>query len=94
MNSGCYDNDMSKIIISINVLDRKKMTEKEIKKKDIKFFYRGTDLSNDFIILSAKLKVFFGKKNEIEKNKTNLLKEKTFSTQPNKNLWEHFQKFK
>ena len=78
MNSGCYDNDMSKIIISINVLDRKKMTEKEIKKENIKFFYRGTDLSNDFIILSAKLKCSLGKKMKLKINKTNLLKEKNF----------------
>ncbi len=81
MNSGCYDNDMSKIIISINVLDRKKMTEKEIKKENIKFFYRGTDLSNDFIILSAKLKCSLGKKNEIE-NKQNKLIERKKLSQP------------
>ena len=79
MNSGCYDNDMSKIIISINVLDRKKMTEKEIKKENIKFFYRGTDLSNDFIILSAKLKCSLGKKNEIEKKQNELIERKKLS---------------
>ena len=91
MNSGCYDNDMSKIIISINVLDKKKMTEKEIKKEDIQFFYRGTDLSSDFIILSAKLKCSVGKKNEIEKKQNDLIeKKKTVPTQPNKNMWEYF----
>ena len=79
MNSGCYDNDMSKIIISINVLDRKKMTEKEIKKENIKFFYRGTDLSNDFIILSAKLRCSLGKKNEIEKKQNELIERKKLS---------------
>ena len=79
MNSGCYDNDMSKIIISINVLDRKKMTEKEIKKENIKFFYRGTDLSNDFIILSAKLKCSLRKKNEIEKKQNKLIERKKLS---------------
>ena len=79
MNSGCYDNDMSKIIISINVLDKKKLTEKEIEKKDIKFFYRGTDLSNDFIILSAKLRCSEGKKNEIEKKQNNLIERKKLS---------------
>ena len=79
MNSGCYDNDMSKIIISINVLDKKKMTEKEIKKEDIQFFYRGTDLSSDFIILSAKLKCSVGKKNEIEKKQNDLIEKKKLS---------------
>ena len=32
------------------------MKEKEIKKKDIKFFYRGTNLEENLIILSVKLK--------------------------------------
>ena len=81
MNSGCYDNDISKILVSINVLDKKKMTEREIKKNDIEFFYRGTSLSDNFIILSAKFKYSLGEKCEIEKNKMILLKEKNFLNQ-------------
>jgi UDP-N-acetylmuramate dehydrogenase len=79
MNSGCYDSDISKFIISIKVLDKKKMIESEIKKEDIKFFYRGTDLSNDFIILSAKLKCSSGDKNEIEKVQNELIQRKKIS---------------
>ena len=79
MNSGCYDSDMSKFIISIKVLDKKKMIESEIKKEDIKFSYRGTDLSNDFIILSAKLKCSLGDKNEIEKVQNELIERKKIS---------------
>ena len=79
MNSGCYDNDIYKIIISINVLDKKKMIEKEIKKENINFFYRGTDLSNDLIILSAKLRCSSGKKIEIEEKQNNLLERKKLS---------------
>ena len=79
MNSGCYDSDISKFIISIKVLDKKKMIESEIKKEDIKFFYRGTDLSNDFIILSAKLKCSLGDKNEIEKVQNELIERKKIS---------------
>ena len=45
MNSGCYDNDISKILISIKVIDKNNLSEFEIEKKDIKFFYRGTNLS-------------------------------------------------
>ena len=81
MNSGCYDNDISKVLISINVLDRKKMTEVEIKKENIKFFYRGTNLSDNFVILSAKLKCSIGEKSEIEK-KQNYLIERKKMTQP------------
>ena len=79
MNSGCYDSDISKFIISIKVLDKKKMIESEIKKEDIKFSYRGTDLSNDFIILSAKLKCSLGDKNEIEKVQNELIERKKIS---------------
>ena len=45
MNSGCYDNDISKILVSIKVIDINECKEKEIKKEEIKFFYRGTNLS-------------------------------------------------
>ena len=38
MNSGCYGNDISKILQSIKVLDIKNGTEKEIKRKEINFF--------------------------------------------------------
>ena len=79
MNSGCYDNDMSKIVISVNVLDIKKMTEKEVKKENINFFYRGTDLSNDFIILSVKLRCSVGEKNEIAKKQNDLIERKKLS---------------
>ena len=40
MNSGCYDYDISKILISINVIDKENLIEKEIKKENIKFLYR------------------------------------------------------
>ena len=31
MNSGCYDNDISKILISLKAIDIEKFEEKEIK---------------------------------------------------------------
>jgi len=79
MNSGCYDNDISNIIISINVLDRKKLIEKEIKKENINFFYRGTDLSRDLIILSVKLRCSIGKKIEIEEKQNDFIERKKLS---------------
>ena len=66
MNSGCYNYDISKVIVSINVFDKRNLTEIEIKKEDIKFLYRGTNLSDNYIILSAKLRFSIGKKNYIE----------------------------
>ena len=47
MNSGCYGHDISKILTSITVIDLKKRQEKVIKSKDIKFYYRGTNLSEN-----------------------------------------------
>ena len=68
MNSGCYNNDISKILYSVQAIDIVKLTEIEIKNKDINFFYRGSSLSDKLIIVSAKLKGKIGKKEEIEKN--------------------------
>ena len=56
MNSGCYGNDISKVLISIKVIDINECIEKEIKREEIEFLYRGTNLSKEFIITSVKLK--------------------------------------
>ncbi len=81
MNSGCYDNDISKVLTSIRVLDKKNYSEFEISKDDIKFFYRNTNLKDNLIILSARFKVSFTKKEEIEK-KQKILIEKKKKSQP------------
>jgi len=67
MNSGCYENDISKVLLSIKAIDIKKLSEIEIKKEDIKFSYRGTNLSDNLILISAKIKGRIKKKEEIEK---------------------------
>ena len=38
MNSGCYHNDISNILLSIRVIDKNKLVETEIKKKRYKVF--------------------------------------------------------
>ena len=91
MNSGCYNNDISKVLISIKAIDKKNLSEIEIKKEDIKFLYRGTNLSEDLIIISAKLKGLIEKKREIEKNNLKFYrKKKIISTKSNKNMWQYF----
>ena len=55
MNSGCYDNDISKVLLSIEVIDKKNLIRIEFKKEDIKFLYRGTNLSDDLIITISKI---------------------------------------
>ena len=66
-------------MLSIKVIDKKKLSEIEIKKQDIKFLYRGTDLSDDFIIISAKLRGSLGEKNLIEKKQVNFIERKKLS---------------
>ena len=52
MNSGCYGDEISKILISIKAVDFRGNII-EINKDDINFFYRGNNLSEDLIYLSA-----------------------------------------
>ncbi len=79
MNSGCYSNDISKVLLSIKAIDLNNLTEIEISKKDINFFYRGTNLRSDLIITSAKLQGLIGKRNEIEKKQNDLIEKKKLS---------------
>ena len=79
MNSGCYDYDISQVLISIRVIDKKKCKEIEIKKEDINFVYRGNNLPEDFIIISAKLKGSLDKKEKIEKKQSDLVQRKKLS---------------
>ena len=73
MNSGCYGADISKILISIEVIDIENCIEKEIKHDDIKFFYRGVNLSKKLIITSVKLKGKSESKDIIEKIQNDMI---------------------
>ena len=75
MNSGCYGSDISKILVSIKVIDNNGK-EKEIKNDQIKFFYRGSNLSKNFIILSAILKGNISSKTIIEKRQNEYIEKK------------------
>ena len=83
MNSGCYNNDISKILLSIQAIDKKKLKQIEIQKDDIEFVYRGSNLSDDLIITSVRLKGLLGEKEFIEKKQSNLIERKKLS-QPSK----------
>ena len=79
MNSGCYNNDISKVLVSINVINILTCEEKEIKKEDIQFFYRGTNLANELIITSVKLIGNTMDKKMILKKQEELIKKKRLS---------------
>ena len=68
MNTGCYGEDVSKILHSIKVIDNQGDT-KEILANDIKFSYRSTNLTENFIITSVKLIGEFSLKKKFLKNK-------------------------
>jgi len=79
MNSGCYGNDISKVLVSVEVIDTYSGKEKEIKRKDINFFYRGTNLANHLIVTSVKLKGIKTDKVLIEKKQRKFIEEKKLS---------------
>jgi len=80
MNSGCYDHDISKILLSVQAMDLNGNI-KVIPSSKIKFHYRGSDLDNDLIFISATLKGSIINKNEIEK-KMKIFSDKKQKSQP------------
>jgi len=82
MNSGCYEEDISKILLSVQVIDLSgKM--KVIYSQDIKFSYRSSDLENNLIFISATFKGKIENKSNIQK-KINSLVERKKKDQPSK----------
>ena len=82
MNSGCYGDDISKILLSVQVMDLEGRM-RVIYSTDIKFSYRGCNLSENFIFISATLKGKEEKKQNIEKKINNLIDQKK-KDQPSK----------
>jgi len=82
MNSGCYQEDISKILLSVQAMDLNGNL-KIIPSAEIKFHYRGSNLANNLIFISATLK---GKKekNEIIEEKMKKFYEKKQKSQPSK----------
>ena len=82
MNSGCYGEDISQIIASVQAMDLDGKV-RVIYSSDIKFSYRDCNLDNNLIFISA---TFRGKKDSklnIEKKINNLVKKKK-EDQPSK----------
>tara|TARA_B100000886_G_scaffold131252_1_gene88490 strand:- start:1020 stop:1937 length:918 start_codon:yes stop_codon:yes gene_type:complete len=79
MNSGCYGDDISKILQSITVIEKNSCKKKEINRSEIKFFYRGTNLSDEFVITSVKLKGETQLKKDIEEKQKRYIEKKKLS---------------
>ena len=100
MNTGCYGDDISKILHSIKVIDTYGI-RREILAKDIKFSYRAASLEDNLLITSVKLTGKHSTKQKIEaKQKTMLERKKksqpsqiktcgsTFKNSKNRKAWE------
>jgi len=82
MNSGCYGEDISRLLVSVQVMDLKgKM--KVIYASDIKFSYRNCNINDDLIFISATLKGEKNDKSNIQKKIKDLVNKKK-KDQPSK----------
>ena len=75
MNSGCYGEDISKILVSIQVMDLQGKI-KVIQSSDVKFFYRRCNLEDNLIFVSATFRGKKDKKINIQKKINNLIEQK------------------
>ena len=82
MNSGCYEEDISKILLSVQAMDFNGKI-KVIYSHDIKFSYRGCNLENNLIFVSATFKGKKENKLNIQK-KINSLVERKKKDQPSR----------
>ena len=82
MNAGCYGNDISKILVSVQVMDFNGRM-KVIYSEDIKFSYRECSLDNNLIFISATFRGKRENKINIEKIMNNLIERKK-KDQPSK----------
>ena len=86
MNTGCYGYDISQILYSIKVIDNKGYL-KEILAKDIKFSYIGTNIKDNLLITSIKLKgTQYIKKKIQEKQLAMIEKKKKITNKKNKKI--------
>ena len=82
MNSGCYGGDISKVVLSVTVIDMNGEI-KIISNKDINFSYRHSSLTKNQIITNIEMKGSFLEKKKILEIMKNL-KNKKDSEQPQK----------
>ncbi len=82
MNAGCFGKEFKDLLLSIQAID-KGGNIITIPSKEIKFYYRGSDLSENLIFLSASFKGVKSDMSQI-KNEIERLKNKKEKSQPSK----------
>ncbi len=104
MNCGCYGENISDNLLSVEVIDTNGKI-RNLKKSEIKFTYRDCDLSKNTLILSANFYAEKGNKKQIQDKTTSLLDRKqksqprrvktggsTFKNPVNHKAWELIKK--
>ncbi len=66
MNSGCYNSDISQILLSVQAVDPNGRLI-TIPRSEIKFYYRGSNLDSNLILVSATFQGVKKTRDEIEK---------------------------
>ena len=79
MNSGCYEEDISKILVSLQVIDFNGNV-KVIQSSDVKFHYRGSSLDHNLIFISATLKGKKDNKSNIQEKINSFVEKKKINT--------------
>ena len=100
MNSGCYKEDISNILVSVQAMDLNGKL-KVIHSSDIKFDYRKCSIEDDLIFISATFKGMQQNKSTIQRKIDSLIKQKkndqpfniktcgsTFKNPKNKKAWK------
>ena len=82
MNSGCYDSDISQILLSVQAVDLNGRLV-TIPRSEIKFHYRGSNLDSNLILVSATFQGVKKKRDEIEKKIQNFILKKK-NSQPSR----------
>lgn len=76
MNAGCFGAEIFDIVKSVKIMEKNGKIS-TLKKKDIKYSYRYTDLPQDSIILSAILQGTKGNRKEIQETIDDLVSKRT-----------------
>ena len=79
MNSGCYEEDISRILVSLQAIDFNGNI-KVIQSSDIKFHYRGSNLDDNLIFISATFKGKKDNKLNIQEKINSFLEKKKIDT--------------
>ena len=80
MNAGCFEREFKDILVSIQAIDKFGQVI-TIPAKEINFKYRGTNLSDELIFLSASFKGF-NKNKDLIRKEMKIMKEKKEKAQP------------